>query len=165
MNELETAVYHARLRQQLGVTDIQHRDFTQQEPYFQHPIQTVIDHPYTTVSTAQQAYVYHALLCREPGSTSGEDQPPSQENRIRNIIEHPSGTLRTVYQAYVNALASQVAHNMDGTQLNAHRQLTGKSYRRDITQAYLDHISPITTSKLWFKYEPYTGITSDIGSE
>ena len=59
MNELETAVYHAWLRQQLGVTDIQPGDFAEHEVYFQHRIQSVIDHPSDTVRTAHQAYVYH----------------------------------------------------------------------------------------------------------
>ena len=170
MNELQTAVYHAWLRQQLGVTDIQPGDFAEQEPYFQHRIQSVIDHPSDTVRTAHQAYVYHIMATQNPGAADAKPGDPAErevnaQHRIRNVMDHPSGTLKTVYQAYVNTLASQLAHNMDGTQLNNHRQLTGKSYRRDVTQAYVDTLLPITTPQLWFIYEPYTGITSDIDSD
>ena len=85
MNELETAIYHAWLRQQLGVKDIRPDDFSGQQLHFHH--------------------------------------------RILLAIEGPSEMVKTAYQTYVNAVASQIAHDMDGTDINKYRQLTGQTYR------------------------------------
>ena len=114
--------------------------------------------------------IYHAWLHQQlgikdirPDDFSG--QQLHFHHRILLAIERPSEMVETAYQTYVNAVASQVAHDMDGTDINKYRQLTGQTYRANETRNYLETAGAVNDPKLWFNYQPYTVITSNISSD
>ena len=113
INNLSNDIYHAWLRQQLGVTSIKPGDFESCRIYFDHRIQRILDHPDPDVTTA--------------------------------------------YQTFVNAAASAVAHHMDGTYLNQHRQTAGKTYRSAITREYIKFREQQGLPEVHFVYHPYAG--------
>ena len=75
---------------------------------------------------------------------------------VRDAIRRPNQETRVARQTYINAMAAQVAVQMDGTKLNDHRQLTGRSYRASVTRQYIDSL-PEGDPPIRFVYHPYTG--------
>ena len=155
MNQIQTEVYHAWLRQQLEVSDIQESDFKESERLMIHRITWALEHPSETVKAAHQIY----QIVQE--MTSKKTSEMTLEAPLTTTEIKESG-----YLCYINAVASQVAHTMDGTQLNDMRQHTGKSYRRDLTQKYIQESrQEATPLPAFFIYNSYTGITSDVSSD
>ena len=143
MDDTQQAIYHAWLRQQIGVSDIQDEDFLAPAIYFEHRINWELQHPSPPMDMAHKLYV-----------------------NARETIQHPSPQMDTAWQVYINTVASQVAHAMDGTQINTYRLLTGRSYRNNITREYLEsQRTEENRLPAFFIYNPYSGITSDIGND
>ena len=145
MDRTHIQIYHSWLRNQIGVTDIQQADFEEAQVYFEHRIDWELRNPSHLVQIAHNLYM------------SAKQHPTPAGSPVSAC---------TAWRVYINTVASQVAHSMDQTQINAYRLLTGKSYRRDITNAYLQsrqhekHRLPA-----YLTYSPYSGITSDISSD
>ena len=117
MDETQKPIYHAWLRQQIGVSDIQDADFLAPAIYFEHRINWELHHPSPAMDMAHKLYVNARELIQHPNSDSATN--PQMD---------------TAWQVYINTVASQVAHAMDGTQINTYRLLTGRSYRNNIRE-------------------------------
>ena len=118
-----------------------------------------------------QTEIYHAWLRQqlEVSDIREGDFDDSQmyfDHKIAWALEYPTEMVKTAYRTYINAVASQVAHDMDGTQINSLRLHTGKSYRREIIQRYIqDGRQESKALPGAFIYGPYSGITSDVSTD
>ena len=110
----------------------------------------------------QEREVYHAWLRQQlrVQDIAPDDFRESElyfVSKIRWALERPTEETRTAQQAYINAVATQVAADMDGTRINAHRQLTGKTYRSAETPRYVESLPEHQDPPIRFVYHPYTG--------